>query len=702
MSVVEIDVYTYRGAAAGIGTLLGTIHADEDDPQLKAFHMRVGHRGDPGALNLKMSRHHPDASLIGVDRLYKVRIPIIDSDPIAAFVSKDAVYQLTDRNEEGAEDLEIAGVGLKALLKRARLLSHVYAPGQPFRGSANLANNEWTWIGEPFGAIATRALEEGINQTGEPLHGWTLTFDRVDDSDSNPWDAVADETRFRVGTDLLEVISALEEAGDFFIDISPNLVVSAYQTSQGQDLTGSIHFEAGNQILTSLQRRVSGEPAITHLLLEDVNGAYSEEAVPGFSGVRGSWGYKKFETDDDTQLNKMAQEVIRASRTALTPLEYEITPTDFLPGPQGSTGGDFWVADTVSVSSGTGAQEIEDYPAVVTGITFHLDEAVKSDTDTHAAKSLRITVNTDVETVRGVDPKAGFGGPVAVHAHDDILCRVTVPPGDPEPSAPDLTLTWDWESDNDDASNTYTITDGRTNSPGALSGWWGHNGGTGTQMFPEAPIGPGQLLRVQGDFAKQRASTLGVSSMIVRFINTGVGLTGTQVIGIPASGSGLGVVASIDETLIAPALTDEFTITFGDNLYINDLVVTVSDEDEPASAGFLGSGHIDLVGTSRRAARCDHAHHVLREAAPTTTDDQEHGYPVGTSWIVVDDVDNPTTIFERWRLLDNANGAAVWVLDIHVAPDVGEDTLRWEAVTNGEDVFVWEDDDLVHEWKEYA
>lgn len=26
---------------------------------------------------------------------------------------------------------------------------------------------------------------------------------------------------------------------------------------------------------------------------------------------------------------------------------------------------------------------------------------------------------------------------------------------------------------------------------------------------------------------------------------------------------------------------------------------------------------------------------------------------------------------------------------------------RWEAVTDGEDVFVWESDDLVHEWEEY-
>jgi hypothetical protein len=35
-----------------------------------------------------------------------------------------------------------------------------------------------------------------------------------------------------------------------------------------------------------------------------------------------------------------------------------------------------------------------------------------------------------------------------------------------------------------------------------------------------------------------------------------------------------------------------------------------------------------------------------------------------------------------------------------IGPLVGG-TLRWEAVTDGEDVFVWESDDLVHEYKEY-
>jgi hypothetical protein len=36
----------------------------------------------------------------------------------------------------------------------------------------------------------------------------------------------------------------------------------------------------------------------------------------------------------------------------------------------------------------------------------------------------------------------------------------------------------------------------------------------------------------------------------------------------------------------------------------------------------------------------------------------------------------------------------------YVAGEWVNDPRKWEAVTNGEDVFVWESDDLVHEWNE--
>jgi hypothetical protein len=87
------------------------------------------------------------------------------------------------------------------------------------------------------------------------------------------------------------------------------------------------------------------------------------------------------------------------------------------------------------------------------------------------------------------------------------------------------------------------------------------------------------------------------------------------------------------------------------------------------------------VGTSIRAARCDHVHaHGYHSTDGTHAHDaaQIEYQPTGTI--------TATTV----------QGA----LD-ELAVDTGEPSSRWEAVTNGEDVFVWEGDDLVHEWKVY-
>jgi hypothetical protein len=140
----------------------------------------------------------------------------------------------------------------------------------------------------------------------------------------------------------------------------------------------------------------------------------------------------------------------------------------------------------------------------------------------------------------------------------------------------------------------------------------------------------------------------------------------------------------------------------------------------------VGDGHIDLVGTSVRASRCDHRHDVHRDRAPTASDDGSLGYRLGTLWAQLDDLDDPTAILGVWMLVDTTTGAAVWlsITSSTAAPSLDElsdvvidsladdddlrysaaaghwinDPRKWEAVTDGEDVFVWEDDDLVHEW----
>ena len=152
-------------------------------------------------------------------------------------------------------------------------------------------------------------------------------------------------------------------------------------------------------------------------------------------------------------------------------------------------------------------------------------------------------------------------------------------------------------------------------------------------------------------------------------------------------------------------------------------IVTL-ESDPGGTGGRLGAGLEELVGTSARAARCDHAHHLNREIAPTPVDDQIHGYPTGTLWHVLDDEDDPTTLIATYISLQDTTDAAIWVLygpnaHTHEGGQLPEtategddlrydgsewvaDPAKWEAVTNGEDVFVWEDDDLVHEFNPAA
>jgi hypothetical protein len=112
------------------------------------------------------------------------------------------------------------------------------------------------------------------------------------------------------------------------------------------------------------------------------------------------------------------------------------------------------------------------------------------------------------------------------------------------------------------------------------------------------------------------------------------------------------------------------------------------------AGGISGRGNNpDLVGTGTAASRCDHTHHVLSNRSPTTAENIDLGYPNTTQWVNTD-------TGETWILTDEDAGIWQLINNPHHEHDPSEVTQVWEAVTNGEDIFVWEDDDLVHEWRD--
>lgn len=91
-------------------------------------------------------------------------------------------------------------------------------------------------------------------------------------------------------------------------------------------------------------------------------------------------------------------------------------------------------------------------------------------------------------------------------------------------------------------------------------------------------------------------------------------------------------------------------------------LVTVGYSAGGESSGSVNDGHPDLVGDpGNKYANCGHRHDVHRDVEPTVDDDESLGYPVGTIWVVLDDLDSPTEILSVWVLADATDGAAVWL-----------------------------------------
>lgn len=74
-------------------------------------------------------------------------------------------------------------------------------------------------------------------------------------------------------------------------------------------------------------------------------------------------------------------------------------------------------------------------------------------------------------------------------------------------------------------------------------------------------------------------------------------------------------------------------------------------------AGTANDGLVALVGTSNRAARCDHRHDYHSTSSPTTANNAAAGFiHDGLIWAQLDDLTTPTEIIAIWMLVDAENG----------------------------------------------
>lgn len=453
MSVIELDLYEEDDPN---GTSVGTI----TDADAVSIAIRIARR-ELGGGEIVLPASSTKAALMVPGRYVKVRIPSIQTAPIFGFTLSDGDEGILEA--DGPEEIGLGGPGPLFILRKGRLLEDPYATGQTARGSSD-HDGVWWWIDEPYGAMLTRAIEEGQEEPGNPLGDVTIDFDRDADSDSVAWPNVDLEWETPIGSDVLSVHEALRKAGDLTVVGRPDLLIQAFQT-YGRDLTGA-SFGAGvvriteANLATELRRTMRVRRGLTHVIVEGKDHVYVTRTLAGWSGGA-HWGYVSYpESNDTTVLAAVGDEALAAEDAAADALELEITAGfdeangRYMPGEAGSNG-HVWPGDTVTVNVGS-----IDRDALVAAIRIETRAASDDTSSDTSARSLRLVLELDSEgSDPGADPGPGvLGGDHGSPGHNPHGCCAEPAPG-PGVGTPGTDIAcWDFEDgDQLDTNDTYSM-----------------------------------------------------------------------------------------------------------------------------------------------------------------------------------------------------------------------------------------------------
>lgn len=429
MSVIEFHIWP-EDNPVGEGNKLGVI-TDEDvvaDEGGPAIWYEPSLHGLGGSAGFSISRHSPLATstIIREDNFVRVKTPEVSSGYLPfGWWMKSGQFHLIDSDEAGGENITIEGPGLLHKLATGSLYHSSTVSDQPARGSAD-RDGLWWWINEPYGAMLTRAFEEGRHspfpdpaEAGSPLEFFDITFSRTVDSAAVAWPNIDGEFQVDIGTDLMTLCDRLRESGNLYVigDASDvdSIQVHCFQT-YGDDLTGSfaadtVRFEKAVNIATELVRTSEAGLRMNKLLLRDSDGSYSTETLPGFiAGDVERWGFwDASQTNDDDLLNAIGQNVLAAAQTAVEPVGFEQPPGKdptnglYLPALHYKEG------DTVTLHTGTDPEDYNEADQLVVAYRVSVREGTTDDTAVRAQRSLTIEPQLNYYSPRYGNSNVGEG-----------------------------------------------------------------------------------------------------------------------------------------------------------------------------------------------------------------------------------------------------------------------------------------------------
>jgi len=237
-----------------------------------------------------------------------------------------------------------------------------------------------------------RYLYDEVVAADRPIHpmpALTVDFTSTLDSNGDPW-ATTDALRgmkVSVGETYLETISKLISTGVIDVWMTPDLVCHA-ANHLGRDLTGVgfgagiVRFVKGVNIADELKREVTDAPEATWAEIAGTENVYAEVELPVAVPPRIPREISLSGNSNDPAvlealgLADLEGRLVRADSIGMKVAFGDNEATGrYLPGPEGTVNGKFWLGDDVTAHTGTGEQDFDNATERVAAITIAHDDA---------------------------------------------------------------------------------------------------------------------------------------------------------------------------------------------------------------------------------------------------------------------------------------------------------------------------------------
>jgi hypothetical protein len=380
---VAFDIYP---AATPNGSLLVRLLASGTGTKqaVELSARKVLHGSGEGVIRIHSS--HAAATAANFTKRNYVKVVLVNGATETewfGFFLEQGDFGAISRKEAGGRMLTFSGPGSLYYLHRALLLAEIYAPGQPRRGNLEL-EGQWGWNDIPYGAIMTRAMEEGYYAPGNPLFYATWDFSRTEDSASVAWPNIDNEFTVPWGTSVYDLIASFIKLG-LVVTVDADLTFHAWQTygtnrTSGTFAAGKIRFAHGVNIGNEVTRQIRASLERSHIFV--VGDEFTSEVVSGGSSAVTYYDtLQKQETNDSATLTAagdrdLAQREIQAD--AAFPVRVILDDDElngrYVPGEHYDVG-DIATIHTVPPSGASGQHDFTNFAIEVAAIKVEHDDA---------------------------------------------------------------------------------------------------------------------------------------------------------------------------------------------------------------------------------------------------------------------------------------------------------------------------------------